>query len=137
VEERMGIQLWDKKISEEKLRKLEALAAWTDAALYDLRIGAGNLSPKELGQGIIQNHFYFVGLTLDALEDRELAEQLAPAFEKIESEQVEYTDTLGVFSGILRLKHGMAGKIPWRRCSSMVLVALGSKKLAERLIPAL
>jgi hypothetical protein len=125
------------KITEEKIRKLGALAARTDEGIHKIR--TGNL-PKEtkdrLAQDVVEAHFYFTGLTLEALKDRKLAEQLAPAFEGIEEKMVEYTDTLRIFSGIMRLKHNIEGKVPWRRCSQLALIAVENKDLAERLVPA-
>jgi len=126
------------KITEEKIRKLGALAARTDEGIRKIR--TENL-PREtkdrLARDVIEAHFYFAGLTVEALKDRELAEQLTPAFEGIEEKMIEYKDTLRIFSGILRLKHGLEGEIPWHRCSQLALIAIGDKKLAERLVPAL
>ncbi|MEM3486576.1 MAG: hypothetical protein QXI12_13270 [Candidatus Methanomethyliaceae archaeon] len=56
-------------------------------------------------------HFYFVMLTIRALEDRKLAEQLISIFAEANTRMVAYTNTLNILSDVLRLKHGIEGAL--------------------------
>jgi len=100
------------KVTEEGLEKL---AAYADMNLYVFLYPPECVSEKEKEKHqhtFLMIHYYFIQLTLDALEDRELAEFLIPVLDRLNKQMVVYTDSLGVLSDILQLKHGIKGGLP-------------------------
>ncbi|MBC7219295.1 MAG: hypothetical protein H5T49_04095 [Hadesarchaea archaeon] len=96
-----------KKISKEGLEKLIMIADTTlDVAL---NAPAKESAKETLLASFSAIHYYFVQLTLRALKDRELAEQLIPIFTEAETYVVTYTNTLSALCDVLRFKHGIKG----------------------------
>jgi hypothetical protein len=105
-----AINLHRAKKSKDPLEEeLEKVFIFADATLF--RIMNSKLSEKERKEHIqhfLTAHQYFIALTVEALENRELAEVLAPLFDKLEGlEPAAYTDCMGILSDVLRLKHGI------------------------------
>jgi hypothetical protein len=94
---------------------LERLAAFADMNLYLTLYLPECASEKEKRMDyhtFLMIHYYFIQLTLDALEDRKLAEWLVPILDRLNEQMIVYTDSLGVLSDTLQLKHGIKGEIP-------------------------
>ena len=92
---------------------LEVLAAVTDASLYALSYAPSEeLEKRKFARDFSVMHYYFIQLTLRALDDRKLAEQLIPLFTQLEERMIEYRSCFSTFSQFLQLKHGIKGKSP-------------------------
>jgi len=91
-------------------KDIEKLAAFADATYISLndqppwvRLG----DEEKRARSFTALHYYFLLLTLRAIEDRKLAERLIPLFVDLENKAVEYKPMFGILSQILQLKHGI------------------------------
>lgn len=97
------------KLTREELEKLFMMADWAlDALMHQPRTKEDKTT---LVRCFAALHFYFVRLTLQALDDRELAEQLVPFFEDANKRAVAYTDALGALADVLRFRHKIKGEL--------------------------
>jgi hypothetical protein len=67
---------------------------------------------KKCQKFFLTAHLFFVQLTLDALENRELAEWLAPIFKRLDGQMVAYSNTFGILCDILQLRYRIDGELP-------------------------
>jgi hypothetical protein len=100
------------KITEEGLKRL---AIFADMNLFAILHPPADMPAEYIEkckEYFLTVHYYFVQLTLDALEDKKFAEWLAPIFKRLDGQMIAYSNTLGILCDILQLKHRIDGELP-------------------------